>query len=1270
MTRISALCLSVAVAALLVPASAWADCVTTTAVDGTVTITCGNTTTTVATNTSGTNAGTTANRHQFTAPINVNIASGTTISGFGLDVVGPLSGPLVTNNTGPVTITNNGTIGHTAANANEALPRDGLSVTSSGGLITYLGNGTVTTNSTAALATALVLNAAGTSRIMVGTQAAPISGTFSGIAGIDLYSLNRGIDAWFAGGTITATGVNTGAVALALDGGADVNLTMTGQTVVTGGIAASIFNGNDVALSSASTLNLTTNALITNTYSAGTGIAASGRGGGTNVTLTSGGSVTVANIGVLLRPDTGVARFTTAAGTTINQTGTTGALRNGVWFNPLNNGALIADLSGTINATGTGMLLSMGNGNASVTIRSGSSVSGDTAGIVVSRTAGATGVVDILNLGTITSANTAADFDGTLRIGDGNFAGTISGNIVNRGSLIFNRADQTTYGGVISGTGSLTKQGGNFGSGLRLTGANTYTGLTTIATGAQLILGNSTGGQNGSINGTSGVVNSGRLTFDEATAVTFSRQVSGSGEVFVQGTGAVTITSAQSYTGSTGVIGRLNIGAGGSIASSSSVGLLNAASELDISSGGNQTVQQLGGSGFVTLGSNTLTNLEPGNFVSIYSGNIRGAGNLIVDGTGSLVLDGTNSYTGTTTVRAGTLWVAGSTASSSLTTVASGATLAGNGTVGNTVVNGTLSPGIYTPTGTLTINGNLVFNAGSTFRVDVGATQAATDRVLVTGTATLAGSVSAFAVGGVFTSGSYTLLTANGGRTGTFSPLSTNPNATAALRYDANNVYLDINSSPTDSFTDATRQSLVFNAATVATNRSTAFSTQIVGRLLGGAPLYDQTFAAAFASTAVQNGVTAARAAITTAGGPGVIIGSPTRTASTTTSTAVTGTSTYSLAGPGVQTLNTVITIGPATVQVGALSTCNVSSLPSSTRPTCTTGGTSYVVGESENNFNTITTTTYTINETRTDTVTETLRETYELNGQVVAVGSVHAEVQSGLFDLGGRLLGRLGRVEAGSAGWADVYGFRVNQGARRAALGIAGGVGIGVAPGLTLALGIDRGRIDMDVAGALETGRVELTEIGAALRFDSGPFAASLALVQGFGNANTRRTIIGSSSARYDVRVTGVALDLGYAIESGGWTLRPEAGIDWVRLSTSAFTETDTLGLVVGGTSTRQVRATAGLSVGRDFGSFSLSARARYLAVLEGSARNVPVAFALAPTRSLTMSAPGEPNGVLLGARVGVPVGKRASLGFGYDGRLGGGYTSHTATASVRVAF
>lgn len=80
-----------------------------------------------------------------------------------------------------------------------------------------------------------------------------------------------------------------------------------------------------------------------------------------------------------------------------------------------------------------------------------------------------------------------------------------------------------------------------------------------------------------------------------------------------------------------------------------------------------------------------------------YSGTITdGATNtvsLVKDGGFAYTLSGSNSYTGATTVSAGTLLVNGSLGNTA-TTVATGATLGGVGTIGgNTTINGTHSPG-------------------------------------------------------------------------------------------------------------------------------------------------------------------------------------------------------------------------------------------------------------------------------------------------------------------------------------------------------------------------------------------------------------------------------------------------------------------------------------------------------------------------------------------------------------------------------------------------
>jgi hypothetical protein len=118
-------------------------------------------------------------------------------------------------------------------------------------------------------------------------------------------------------------------------------------------------------------------------------------------------------------------------------------------------------------------------------------------------------------------------------------------------------------------------------------------------------------------------------------------------------------------------------------------------------------------------------------------------------------------------------------------------TLGGNGTVASTTVNngGTLAPG--NSIGTITINGNLVFGAGAIYRVEV--SPATADRTNVTGTATLGGTAQLVFQPGEYFSRSYTILSAAGGRTGTFNTVTTENKPavlTASLTYTPTDVLL------------------------------------------------------------------------------------------------------------------------------------------------------------------------------------------------------------------------------------------------------------------------------------------------------------------------------------------------------------------------------------------------------------------------------------------------------------------------------------------------
>ncbi|MGH6762629.1 MAG: autotransporter outer membrane beta-barrel domain-containing protein [Phyllobacterium sp.] len=130
-------------------------------------------------------------------------------------------------------------------------------------------------------------------------------------------------------------------------------------------------------------------------------------------------------------------------------------------------------------------------------------------------------------------------------------------------------------------------------------------------------------------------------------------------------------------------------------------------------------------------------------------------------GTGILTLAAdSTSFTGTTTVNAGTLAVNGSLGGT--LDVLSGARLQGAGTVGTTTVatSGTIAPG--NSIGTLTVDGDLILAAGSRFEIEVNPEGIDSDLVKVRGTATLDGGTVAHigANGNYDIRSTYTILSA------------------------------------------------------------------------------------------------------------------------------------------------------------------------------------------------------------------------------------------------------------------------------------------------------------------------------------------------------------------------------------------------------------------------------------------------------------------------------------------------------------------------------
>lgn len=180
----------------------------------------------------------------------------------------------------------------------------------------------------------------------------------------------------------------------------------------------------------------------------------------------------------------------------------------------------------------------------------------------------------------------------TLQIGSGGTQGTLAGNIISDGNLVFNRSGMANYGGVISGTGSLR----NIGPGtVTLTGANTYSGSTTIQNGTLEVSGSA-----GTL-GLGHVRNDGNLAISRSGTYAMINAISGTGAVTIS-SGFVEFQNAVTYTGATQVNG-------GDLRVSADI----ASSVINIASGGTVDLHVASGVRDYNPAGGTVTFAGPGN---------------------------------------------------------------------------------------------------------------------------------------------------------------------------------------------------------------------------------------------------------------------------------------------------------------------------------------------------------------------------------------------------------------------------------------------------------------------------------------------------------------------------------------------------------------------------------------------------------------------------------------------------------------------------------
>ena len=369
---------------------------------------------------------------------------------------------------------------------------------------------------------------------------------------------------------------------------------------------------------------------------------------------------------------------------------------------------------------------------------------------------------------TLTGSNSYGDTTinaGTLNVGGGGESGSLgTGAVSNQASLVVNRNGSLSIPGLISGIGTLDVDGGGT---VTLSGANTYTGVTTIHPGSTLVLSMGTDYAGSHVGSAVAIDTGATLLLTQSHTTGFAYSLAGNkvaANVTINPGGTFNLNGMETYIENLSMTGNAATSGGGGLRLCAN---LTATSNAT----GAPTINNLaliGGTYTDAGNTHTLTVIHgPGSIATsdLTIGPINeltqaGATNLIKDGNGTLTLTGASVFTGTTTVNAGTLEINGTLTSA--TAVKTTAILKGSGSsTGMLTVEsgGSLAPG----NGIGTLGAGATTLAG-TYVCEVDATTS--DVLAVTGALDLSGST--LELSGTPAAASYTIATYTGALTGTF----------------------------------------------------------------------------------------------------------------------------------------------------------------------------------------------------------------------------------------------------------------------------------------------------------------------------------------------------------------------------------------------------------------------------------------------------------------------------------------------------------------------
>lgn len=670
-----------------------------------------------------------------------------------------------------------------------------------------------------------------------------------------------------------------------------------------------------------------------------------------------------------------------------------------------------------------------------------------------------------------------------------------------------------------------------------------------------------------------------------------------------------------------------------------------------VGSGGNPPV--------IVVGDGTYAS---GQFVDTIDNPLQGTEGFVKTGPGSVILTADSSgLTGPILIADGALEIDGKL--NGPMDIGREVVLAGVGQVGTTTLYPTavISPGNDgSPMGTLTVNGNLSFGQNAIYRVHADPTSNTSDRIHVTGVATLDGSVAHVGPNGNYAPRTtYNILTADGGIQGTFTGASSAyAFLTPTLSYDAKNAFMTL-----------TRNDVPIGSVGETGNESS----------VGGALDQEDPPVSGNGSSSAGNGSTSNGNGSTSAGNESSSAGNGSSTAGSESSSAGNGSTST---GNGNETTTTAPEAGSSVVASGSTAGKNtgasqVTTAVLSMTPEQARSALAMLSGEAYAS-------TASVLQSQADTVRTlplahlrgNLDAPMQAGRPTAQLGSPSSDAlpQSGAYPLWAQAFGNWSKFDS------DGNASSVSQSAGGFFVGGDGAVGNGWRLGGAVGYTGSHSSV-ADAASRTSVDSYTATMFGGR-NFPAGPghirFMAGAAYT--WHDIDTKRDIAAGSlnqrlKSSYHASSTQVFTELGYKLPLNDATsIEPYAGLAWNQLRTRDFQESGGTAALHGSGATDDVTSTTlGLRGAWEFGADRAPGRLTASLGWRHAMGDVKPKQQLAFDGGSTFSVTGVPiarDAAVVGLGAEVSITRNTTAGVAYDAQFGGGNRQQSGMFKLAMRF